>query len=1166
MAMVLVAVGLNAQTWTAPELPTADTPASDPVSGRLYQVRNVEAGMFLAGGASWYSWATSTVLVDPALVDALIFTLTETEKGWTFARTTDGKFTFISGTYNGKGEMHVDMASQGHNYFEIIKQDNGKYHIRAVADDANYGSTMEGYEEKCWGWEGYDSDFPTAVYATVVPDESVFCDWEFVDMSVYQARLDLYNLTAAADEEDLGVDYSPYEDVFYNGDYEQLQAAVAELKNLVTQARIYRALRYGEDGINPPSQDNPADATSLIANNDFSAGNISGWTCTFVSGQNATNVGYQGAGYSNGDVQISQFIEAWAANGTKFNPELSFSAIGDGELSQTMPGLPAGLYRFTVDCIAVQQWSSTENPVKGVQLFAKGGDLDRYTEIYTGDGVPEHFEMTFVSTGGDVTLGLRTVNATANWIAADNFTLTYYGEVQDDPQKVLLDQRISELEAQYPYPEDEMANNDVRDAYIAALDAAKGAVEDYEAVLAALNEAADAFTASVNEYNALAVKIENLQTTIDQLTEQWPDIAGDLEDWFDGVMQGYESCTYTSEDIANIDPAMQAIISKYISENAKAGDDLTILLTNPSFDTQTAEGWTVVGTVTDAKGTATYNGVNDGAMADEDTTGWGSDCETFHATFDLSQALKTPLPAGMYKFTCQGFYRADDDNTPAQLYAIVNGKEQTANLSNIVDYATEEQLYSVNGTDSWPSDNHYNGDNEKWYPNSMSGALYHFHHTHINAAGEDEYDYTSTLNIILTEPTEITVGVRNTSTGTWVIFDNFTITYMGKVYKQYIDELIEKAEAEETERLTTEARTALDEAITAGDAAGNGGTDEECVAAIEQLRAALEFAEETKALLDELEQFCLELNDRSAGISSSDGDFMALLEGTADNLASMDYEYATNAEVEQLFIDLKKAFTHYVQVDFLSATEEEPGDISAAIYNGTFTDINEVATNVGWTINGNLGLGAGAAEFFNQGFELSQVIYGLAPGYYRLYVNGFYRNGGYADVETTLNEGGQEANNVTLFAGDETTYLLPISTDMAACTENGIGGVNITVGEETFNLPNSMDEAASAFETTKEDGSTLYQNCLQFEVAEGQESVTIGLKKEVLVTSDWTMFDTWRLEYLGTTTPTENPSTEVQGVEAELPAQAVIYNIAGQRVSKATKGIFIINGKKVVVK
>ena len=38
------------------------------------------------------------------------------------------------------------------------------------------------------------------------------------------------------------------------------------------------------------------------------------------------------------------------------------------------------------------------------------------------------------------------------------------------------------------------------------------------------------------------------------------------------------------------------------------------------------------------------------------------------------------------------------------------------------------------------------------------------------------------------------------------------------------------------------------------------------------------------------------------------------------------------------------------------------------------------------------------------------------------------------------------------------------------------------------------------------------------------------------------------------------------GVDAVAPAKATIYNMAGQRVSKATKGIFIINGKKVVVK
>ena len=1159
--MVFVALGINAQTWTAPTQPGTDTPGTDPVSGRLYQVKNAEAGMFLAGGSSWYSWATSTVLVDPALEDALTFTLTETEDGWTFARTTDGKYTFISGGYNGKGEMHVDMASQGHNYFELIKQDNGKYRIRAVASDNTYGSTMEGYEEKFWGWEGFDSEFPTAVYATLVPGETAFCDWEFVDFSVYESQLELYNLTATADEEDLGIDYSPFEEAYNSGDYDKLQTAIAELKGLITQARVYRVFRYGQDGINPPSNDNPADVSSIIENNDFSTGNINGWTCTFVGGKNATNVGYQSASHTNGEVQISQFIEAWAANGTTFNPDLSFSAIGDGELSQKMPGLPAGLYRFTVDCISVQQYSTGENPVKGVQLFATGGDLDRYVEIATGNGIPEHFEITFVSTGGDVTLGLRTIGATANWIAADNFTLTYYGEVQDDPEKVLLDQRIAELEAQYPYPEDEMANNDVKEAYIAAIETAKGATENYTEALATLNEAADAFTTSINEYTSFGVLIENIQVTIDQLTDQWPNIEDELSDWFDGVMQGYESCSYTSEDIANVEPTMQNIIADYISENAKPGDDLTILLTNPSFDTGNFNGWTMTGTVTDVQGADFQAENTTGTMADqaEEAKTWGKNCETYMAAFDLSQTLKN-LPAGMYKFTCQGFWRAENSSAiPGQLYArFPDGSEQTDNLANVNDYATDEALYAAG---QWYDDK--TNDEGKYIPNGMVGALYHFHHY---SGDNDFYDYTSTLNIILTEASDITVGVRQTGTNSWVIFDNFTITYMGKVYKEYIDELIAQAEAKESERLTTEAKTALNDAITAGDAAGNGGTDEECVAAIEQLRASIEFANQTQTLLNELEQFCNDLNDRARDIISSDENFTELLNTTADNLASTEFEYPTNAEVEQLFTDLKKAFTKYVQTDFLDATEENPGDISAAIYNGTFTDVDGLATNAGWTIDGGLGLGEGAAEFFNQTFELSQVIYGLAPGFYRLYVNGFYRNGDYANVETILNAGEKEAKNVTLFADETTTFLLPISEDMATYTELNPEGGSIVLEEVQYYVPNNMAQAAYAFQSTKEDGSTLYQNCLQFEVAEGQESVTIGLKKDVAVTNDWTMFDTWRLEYLGTTTPAVDPTTDIQDVEIETPTKVAIYNLAGQRVSKATKGIYIINGKKVLVK
>ena len=45
---------------------------------------------------------------------------------------------------------------------------------------------------------------------------------------------------------------------------------------------------------------------------------------------------------------------------------------------------------------------------------------------------------------------------------------------------------------------------------------------------------------------------------------------------------------------------------------------------------------------------------------------------------------------------------------------------------------------------------------------------------------------------------------------------------------------------------------------------------------------------------------------------------------------------------------------------------------------------------------------------------------------------------------------------------------------------------------------------------------------------------------------------------------TENDPTAISDVKAETNADAVIYNIAGQRMSKLAKGINIVNGKKVI--
>ena len=44
----------------------------------------------------------------------------------------------------------------------------------------------------------------------------------------------------------------------------------------------------------------------------------------------------------------------------------------------------------------------------------------------------------------------------------------------------------------------------------------------------------------------------------------------------------------------------------------------------------------------------------------------------------------------------------------------------------------------------------------------------------------------------------------------------------------------------------------------------------------------------------------------------------------------------------------------------------------------------------------------------------------------------------------------------------------------------------------------------------------------------------------------------------------EGPETSIESVETEM--ETVIYDLSGRRVEKMEKGIYIVNGKKVVVK
>lgn len=1184
IAMALVAIGVNAQSWTKPEIET-----SEPVSGGVFMLMNVEAGQFLAGGSSWYSWATSTVLVDAATATPLSFTLTEdTElQGWTFARTTDGKFTFISGDYDGRGEMHVDMASQGHQYFELLKQDNGYYHIRAIAADQLYGAdVLDGYEDKCWGWGGPDSDFPTAVFPFVTPADGYFCDWAFVSgeaYPLYDAKMKLWSTTKEADEYE--IDYSIYADAYNGSDIEAITAATAELKTLIARAKVDRFL----DGA---TEDNPKDGTPLLENPSFDTG-LNGWTLGSGSATPATMT-WNGQSANTSGLMAGEGDDTWGSNCEVFNAAF--------DISQRLEYMPAGVYKFTCQGFyradskqtkaqlyailpdgteQIDNLASIDDYATDEQLYACGmwyDDVERNGKwvpngmngamfhFHHKTGENEEYDYTSSLTiildepVENLTIGVRTTTD-GTWVIFDNFTLTYYGMPQIDPYKTQLDELIAKMEKQYPEAdwEDVKAEQNVKEAYLTAIAEGKAATENYQDAIAAINKAAEDLAQSIALYATIRAKIENLEKTKDELTEQWPDIDEPLSDLIDGLADGYDNGTLTSEDITGIDESLRNIINDYISNNAQPGDDLTLLLVNPSFDTGNADGWELKGSISAVEHFGQGKNV-EGLMTEEylaevgeeDPETWGYNCEAYHTPFDMSQTIKN-VPAGVYEFSCQGFWRGknengnDTDDTPGQLYAVVNGKEQTDNLANINDCASEDALF-INGT-SWGNDVEANN-GSGWVPFCMSGAMYHFHHKNDGV----NYDYTSKLKIILTEPADITVGVRTTSSGTWVIFDNFRIKYLGEDLEEYYDiiqklsDQANKALATEEVVLTTEAQEALNAAANeADDVTGNQRDKEACLAVIEQLRSAIALAEETTKALTQLNDLCQLLNDNLLDIEGTT-DFVDVLDMAATRVVDGDNPYASIAEIEQAMTDLKAGFVGFVmsQPDVESASEETPADVTGIIFNADFELLN---ANY-WTVD-KLGNNNGY-----QGANYANEILDEEGNYVETVTLDHFVETWIPAANGVLKDGA--ISQQLMAALPEGYYILRCdahAVNQGGYPEGGIQGVNLMVtdGTQTWAEPIVVPEGTTA--AFPQHFAVAFQS-------DGKSLLTVGISvKET--NANWLAADNFKLEYVGQTL------TGVEGVAADIEPvakTATIYNLAGQRVQKAVRGLYIINGKKVLVK
>lgn len=203
----------------------------------------------------------------------------------------------------------------------------------------------------------------------------------------------------------------------------------------------------------------------------------------------------------------------------------------------------------------------------------------------------------------------------------------------------------------------------------------------------------------------------------------------------------------------------------------------------------------------------------------------------------------------------------------------------------------------------------------------------------------------------------------------------------------------------------------------------------------------------------------------------------------------------------------------------------------------------------------------------------------LPAGYYKLMVQGYYRDGiEQAHVEKVLNHE-PIAERAYIFAGPEfygeedlincqTMPLMPIHIEA-----NKIPGIGYTYGG--LSMPGTYSgQPYSACEQAAIDyfKCNLYWNEFIFTIPEDDPGhVSIGICKpydEETPGGDWIVMDNWRLKYYGANVddPDAIKGIVTDEINKTTKVDKNIYNLLGQKLSKVQQGVNIINGKKIIKK
>jgi len=271
-----------------------------------------------------------------------------------------------------------------------------------------------------------------------------------------------------------------------------------------------------------------------------------------------------------------------------------------------------------------------------------------------------------------------------------------------------------------------------------------------------------------------------------------------------------------------------------------------------------------------------------------------------------------------------------------------------------------------------------------------------------------------------------------------------------------------------------------------------------------------------------------------------------------------------------------------------TATADAPQDASYKIMAPGFNQREDISGWISANSNGNVWeRGANHSDFAfecwnSNPFDFSQNVFDLLPGWYEVSVQGFYRDGNHQDqirAESAGEERVRAAKLVDLNTSAEA--VLPNILDevdqapglgnrsttryrIDEIDENGQPVLNEDGSVRQIDDPNGEDLYVGEFPRWINECCEYFQNGLykaKLLVEVTGDDLLILVQKDREKEFDWVVLDNFRLTYYGAEKPTEE-QLGVKDVTERLNSTGKLYNLQGQQVKTAQKGLLIRDGKK----